>query len=113
MPRTYEDHGFSITSEARAGRRFVSLSGELDLARIPELHETLLEAEATDAREICLDLSGLRFLDVAGLVEILKAQARSRRDSNRLTLTCCSREIHRLLRLTGVDAELRVVEADA
>lgn len=42
--------------------------------------------EATDARAIVLDLAGLTFLSSSGIHLLLRAKARSRADSNGLTL---------------------------
>lgn len=97
---------FSIEHETRDGRAVVRLHGDLDIAAAPELAQALLAAEATDAHEICLDLSGLRFMDSTGLVEILKANARSRQDSSRLTIIRGPSQIQRLFEMTGADADM-------
>jgi len=66
------------------------------------LQRELERVEATDARSIILDLSGLTFIDSSGVRLMLKAHARSRADSDRLTLLRGSAGVQRVLDLTGV-----------
>ena len=65
----------------------IALTGEMDLSNAGEVERELLHAESTDARSIVLDLSGLRFMDSTGIRLLIAADARSRADSCRLTLT--------------------------
>ncbi len=65
------------------------------------LEAELRAAEATDAKRIVLDLSGLNFMDSRGLGALLEAQARSRRDSNRLRIVRGPRRIQRVFELTN------------
>ncbi len=53
-----------------------------------------------------LDLSGLTFLDSTGVHLLVRAAARSRADSDRLTLLRGSPAVQRLLEICGVDEVL-------
>ena len=66
-------------------------------------------AEASDAREIVLDLSNLAFLDSTGLRLVIHADARSRSDGNRLRLLRGTPPVHRLFELCGLTDRLPFV----
>jgi anti-anti-sigma factor len=80
----------------------VALAGELDLATADGVQRELERVEATDARSIILDLSGVTFMDSNGVRPMLRAHARSRADSERLTMLRGPGAIERVLDLTAV-----------
>jgi anti-anti-sigma factor len=84
----------------------IALTGEMDLSNAGEVERELLHAESTDARSIVLDLSGLQFIGSAGIQLLIAADARSRADSCRLTLTRPPAAVARVLRIAGVDGLL-------
>jgi len=92
----------TISSDRAGHRHTIRLLGELDLATADELQHELERAEAGDAQSIVLDLSGLTFMDSTGVQLLLRAQARSRADADRLTLRRGPAAIQRVLELTGV-----------
>jgi anti-sigma B factor antagonist len=78
----------------------LGISGELDLSRAEQL-EGAIRAEASDAREIVIDLTDLQFMDSAGLQVLLQAYGRSREDSDRISFVPSKHEaITRLLVIT-------------
>jgi anti-sigma B factor antagonist len=91
-----------LTSERDGDAHVIAVSGELDLANGNELQRELLRVEATDARSIVVDLSGLQFMDSTGIRVLLSADARSRADSDRLTLLRGPAAVQRVLEITGV-----------
>jgi anti-sigma B factor antagonist len=91
-----------ISSDRDGGRYTICPLGELDLGTAGELQLELERAEASDARSIVLDLSGLTFMDSTGVQLLLRAHARSRADANRLRLLRGPAVVHRVLELTGV-----------
>ena len=62
-----------------------------------------MEAEATDAHAIVVDLSELTFMDSTGLQLLLKAYARSQADSNRLSLVRGPERVQRVFQMTGTE----------
>ena len=64
--------------------------------------EELERAEASDARQIVLDLSGLTFIDSSGVRMIVCANLRSRQDGDRLRLIRGGARVQRVFELTGV-----------
>lgn len=84
----------------------ISIAGELDLATADDVERELERVEATDAGAIVLDLSNLTFMDSTGVRLLMTANARSRADTNRLTLIRGTPAVQRVLELSGVDALL-------
>jgi anti-sigma B factor antagonist len=100
-------HGqFAVESGREGDTHVVRPRGSLDLANAEPLAAELKRAEASDAREILLDLTGLEFMDSVGLRTLIEADRRSRDDGGRFRLQRGSGQVDRLLRLTGVDAIL-------
>ena len=92
---------------SRHGPRYViAVSGELDLSTVEAVDTELRRAESSDAQRIILDLSALTFMDSSGPNLLLRAQARSRADSNRLKLVSGPPRIQRVFELTKTDTIL-------
>jgi anti-anti-sigma factor len=100
--RGYEAAELTINSVRVRDTHRIRLQGELDLATHAELERELLRVEATDVRSIVVDLSGLTFMDSTGIRLLLNADARSRADSNRLSLRRGPFAVQRVFELTGV-----------
>jgi anti-anti-sigma factor len=84
----------------------ISLAGEMDLANAEQVEQEILRVEATDARRIVLDLTGLEFIDSTGIRTLIAAELRARADSNRLALRRPPESVQRVLRIAGVDQAL-------
>jgi len=95
-----------IRSEREGDVHAVALRGEFDLAYADQVERELKRVEATDARSIILDLSGLTFLDSTGIRLILEAQTRSQQDANRLMLLRAPRMVQRVFAIAGVEQML-------
>jgi anti-sigma B factor antagonist len=77
------------------------VSGELDLANAQSVENELEAAEATDAGQIILDLSGLDFIDSTGIRLIVMADERSAVNGRRLQLRRGPSHIQRVFEITG------------
>jgi anti-anti-sigma factor len=64
--------------ETSPGVVALSVSGELDLATVPQLEGALMDVEAMPVRMIVIDLRPLEFIDLAGARSILAADGRAR-----------------------------------
>jgi anti-sigma B factor antagonist len=93
---------FTVRSERDGGTHRIAPTGELDLATAADVEAELLRVEATDAEAIVLDLSGVDFIDSSGIRLIVTADARSRADSNRLSLVRPSDGVFRVFEICGV-----------
>ncbi|MCA1677564.1 MAG: STAS domain-containing protein [Actinobacteria bacterium] len=79
------------------------MCGELDLASAASVEDELTAVEATDARQIVLDLSGLTFMDSSGVHLIARADARCRAAAKPLRLLRGPPHIHRVFELAVAD----------
>jgi anti-anti-sigma factor len=91
-----------------ASRATLRLQGDLDLAAADLFAAVIRHHLATGHRYVRLDLSGLSFLDCAGLRALLTAHHELLARGGRLTLTNVGRPTARLLRLTLLDTVLYV-----
>jgi anti-sigma B factor antagonist len=88
----------------------VSVEGELDLYSAPRL-QAELDALASDASDVVLDLSQVTFIDATALGAILAAGRRLREADGRLALVAATDATRKLLALVGVDRVLPIYES--
>ena len=88
----------------------IAVEGEVDLCAAALFEESLAVAAATDALAIVLDLDRVSFMDSAG-VHVLLQFSTAERNRDRLSLTHCPSQVHRLLEVTGVRRYLSFVPA--
>lgn len=102
-PVPLPDYGQLILSSTCEGNvHSIRLYGELDVASATSVEDELELVEATDARMIVLDLSGLQYMDSTGIALLLSAHARSRADGDRLTLIRGRADVQRVFELCGL-----------
>ncbi|HEX8083297.1 MAG TPA: anti-sigma factor antagonist [Solirubrobacteraceae bacterium] len=73
----------SLEVERTGDRLSVRATGDVDLATVARLNETLC-AEEGDAATVVVDLRGVRFIDSSGLAALVSAHQRARRRGARL-----------------------------
>jgi anti-anti-sigma factor len=62
----------SVTAEDVRGGRHVSVSGEIDLANVDLVRESIIEAITSDPLLVVLDLSRTTYLDSTGIALLFK-----------------------------------------
>ena len=88
----------------------VSVSGELDSVSASDLALVLNQR----AGSLVLDLSGVEFMDSAGVRVLVDAYLRLQRTDDRLSIVAASRPVRRVLDICGLFAMLAdAPEADA
>lgn len=102
---------FAVRCTRDGDREIVAAYGELDLSSAWELERELRRAEATDASEIVVDLSGLEFIDSAGMEVVIHAASRTRHHSKRLMIRRGPAAVHRTFERAGLAALLPFVAA--
>lgn len=60
------------------GPLLITVTGELDIATAPKLHERLMHAFQTNPSSVVIDLSGVTFIDSTGLGVLVNARQRGR-----------------------------------
>ena len=100
--------------EARTSRRtaLVALRGELDLLTISKVADVLddLKPQAEGVRHVVLDLRGLTFMDLPGLNMLIRQNEYARTNHHNLAVVRGTDAINRLLKLTGVEDTLVLVD---
>jgi anti-sigma B factor antagonist len=96
---------FAITRyEEEDGTQIVSVTGEVDLSSAPRLAEVIWKARRQAGvypPRVVVDLSGVEFLDTAGLEVLTKEWNSSRQSDGRMCLVAQEGPITRLLEVTG------------
>lgn len=92
----------TIHSERHGQTHVVELIGELDMQTARAFEDELKRVEATDAQEIIVDLSALKFINSDGLRAFIHANARSRRAGNRLMLVRGPDQVHKTFETSGL-----------
>jgi anti-sigma B factor antagonist len=102
---------FTARIDARNGVASVALAGELDMATVPVLEESLAPFEGNGIRTIMLDLRELTFLDCSALRAFLDARDRAAKRRDRLILVGATPFARRVFDLAGVGYLLDDVDA--
>jgi anti-anti-sigma factor len=90
------------------GITIAGLAGELDLASATALREELLGLLRPGSSRLVLDLSRVSFADASGLAVLIGTGRRARLLGGFLRLAAVSRQVDRVLRLTGLHRHLPV-----
>lgn len=88
----------------------VTVAGELDMVSSPRLREAIGRLCASNPRSIVLDLADLEFMDISGVRVLLQAQDGASSIGARLTLVNVRRGVRRVLKLTGAEKLLRLID---
>ena len=93
---------FGVATTTLAGAPCVRARGELDVATVPALSETLEELIRASAGVLVVDLCDVGFLDSTGISVLIRARALLGRGDRELLLVCPPGPVRRVLELTCV-----------
>ncbi len=82
--------------------------GELDAYTVGQFREAL--SDLSDTRRLLIDLSGVPFLDSAGLGALIGGVRRAREGGGDVAVCCARTSVSRLLHTTGFDRVAMVAE---
>jgi anti-anti-sigma factor len=86
-------------------RATVTVTGRLDALTTPEMRTELTRLEQADVHDITIDLSGVEFVDSAGLAALVKAMKTAREHGGDVELIRPrSDDAYRVFQLTKFDA---------
>src|SRR5579859_5904651 len=102
---------FRVEVRTENGAPLLSVQGELDLASSPVLEEELARVTSERPSLVIIDLRELDFMDSTGLSVLIRAHQRAEEAGYRLGIVNGSRQIRRLLTLTGVADRLTIVDS--
>lgn len=89
-------------------RVVVAVSGDLDLHTAPALRRELEVQARRGHDQMVVDLDGVTFLDSIALGVLVGAQQRLASVDGTFEIVCSNERVLRLLRITGLDASMRV-----
>jgi anti-sigma B factor antagonist len=105
------DHQLSCEhSELPHGMAKVAAVGEVDQATAPKLKTELLKAIARMSPHLVIDLSGVTFIDSAGLTVILAARQRARAQGGDTYLLGPTKPVRKVLAITSLDRLFEIHE---
>jgi anti-sigma B factor antagonist len=97
-------------SHRRAGAaHVVEVAGEIDAGTAPELGRELAAETVDGAELVVVDLSGVAFIDSAGLTVLAAFHRRSRERGTGVKLVTRQHAVKRALSITGLDELIPVV----
>ena len=88
------------------GAVVVAVSGEVDLATVPELEEQLFAALGTRTMPVVADLTEVSFLDSIGLSMLVRCHQLGLRNGTALRVVAATRAVVRPLEVTMLDGLL-------
>ena len=99
--------GEALTIRVRReqGYAIVAVAGEVDIATVARLRESLFELAAS-GRPLVVDLDQVAFIDSAGLAALVGAARRAAAHGASLQAVCARPRIRQLFRLTGLDSQV-------
>jgi anti-anti-sigma factor len=99
-------HLVAVSDGTAPASALIRVDGEIDLATEPELRAAIAHAIDDGCRDITVDLSGVSFMDCAGVNALLWCRKHVGTADGRLSLGQVSPCAARILTLTGLDHEL-------
>ena len=93
----------TATEQLETGTPVVSVMGEVDLATVPALAQTLGDVVDDRTGDVIVDLTGCRFLDSRGLGALIAIRVRIERSDRRLALVLANQSVLRIFQIMQLD----------
>ncbi len=90
------------TIESEGDDTVVTVHGEVDAYSAPQLHACLDEVTGSSRGRVVIDVKDVAFIDSSGVGVIVAAVKRLREDGRRLVLRRPTRQMAKLLEMTGL-----------
>ena len=99
--------GEALTIRVRRyrGHAIVAVAGEVDIATVTRLRESLFGLTAS-GRTLVVDLDQVSFIDSSGLAALVGAARRAAAHGASLQVVCTRPQTRQLFRLTGLDGQI-------
>ncbi|MGN6167123.1 MAG: anti-sigma factor antagonist [Solirubrobacteraceae bacterium] len=110
-----EPNGRAYASSRRCKHRHcgvvITLVGELDLASAPDLADAKGGAASSGAEIVIVDLRGIEFMGSTGISVLVNSHHAAAQSGYRVAVVKGSRQVDRMLSLTGLDEQLTLLDA--
>ena len=90
------------------GYSLVTVTGECDMTTANQLSSAIIDESAQDIPRVIVALTGVRFLDSAGLIALVRARVRLARQEKSLILVNPGPNVTKIFDLTGADTVFRI-----
>src|SRR4051794_39708980 len=97
-----------VSARAEAGFTIITVSGELDINTIHTAEQRILAAWAEHGPQLIFDLSGLSFMDSAGVTLLLRVHRNAYELEGSMALTGLTRSVRRILETAGLTKHLAI-----
>jgi anti-anti-sigma factor len=97
---------FTVDSERRGGAVLLKMTGELDIATVPQAEHAIEAALDGGGEQLTVDLRELEFIDSSGLRLFIIVAERARNDGWQLTIVRPPEPVRTVFRLTGAEGNL-------
>jgi anti-sigma B factor antagonist len=104
--RTAIDASFAVAD--LHGHTVLAASGEIDIAAVPAFRDQLRRIVEDGSTSIVIDLTGVRFIDSAGLRVLVDGLTRARRRDAEMRVACPSASLRRTFEISGLDKVMSV-----
>ena len=81
----------------------VSVAGEIDFSRSPDLQRGLQEVVDRDPQRILIDLSDVAYMDSSGVASLVKLLSRTKKKDVTLRLAGLSEKVRSIFEITRLD----------
>lgn len=89
----------------------IAVCGEVDLYSSPELREVLTGTLPKDARRVCVDLSGVPYMDSSGVATLIEGLRAAKAASASFVLIAPSPQVKKVLQLSRLDSVFEIRDA--
>ena len=96
-----------LAHDVEGNVEIVSVTGELDLASVPELRAAL-ETTAERSGPVVVDVSEVTFIDSTALATLLRSSDELTSSGVRVVVACPAGPVRRLLTMTSLDDRLNL-----
>jgi len=111
-PDTIGDSMTGLTirnSELSSGWQCIAVSGEIDLATVPELETAIDSVLSSNSHPLVVDLTESSFMDSTGLKTLVMANRRFDENGRPFAIAVSGGPVSRLIDLSGVETSIRIV----
>ncbi|MDX9972117.1 MAG: STAS domain-containing protein [FCB group bacterium] len=100
-----------IDKENSSDRYVVSVHGEVDLYSSPELREVLTGNLPSGVGSVCVDLSGVPYMDSSGVATLVEGLRAAKAASVTFVVVAPSAQVRKVLELSRLDSVFEIRDA--
>jgi anti-sigma B factor antagonist len=99
-----------VATENLSDGVYVSLAGEIDLSRSPEVRVGLLQLTAGKPQRVVVDLSGVPYMDSSGVATLVEAMQQQRKHQGKIILCGLQPKVRSIFEIARLDMIFTIVE---